>query len=184
MNVNSNCLEREQIFSHASKMLDARKENEVRAHLESCAACRAIAAEFDKLDAVLDAWRPAEPSPGFDARVRAAVTASDSAKPRLFGIHWSQFVAPACLVVLVVVATLVVFERRRPAASRTTAYPTAGQAAPPPKQGSALPAQASAPADENELSLYQNLPVLEDYDMLANFDVLSELPKGEKKIAN
>jgi len=37
---------------------------------------------------------------------------------------------------------------------------------------------------EEELNLYQNLAVLEDYDLLAEFDLLSELPKGESKVEN
>ena len=39
---------------------------------------------------------------------------------------------------------------------------------------------------EEELTLYKDLPVLEDqdYDMLANFDVLSELPRGDMKVDN
>jgi hypothetical protein len=44
--------------------------------------------------------------------------------------------------------------------------------------------QTAATAEEDELSLYQNLSVLEDYDMLANFEVLSELPAGAKKVVN
>jgi hypothetical protein len=36
------------------------------------------------------------------------------------------------------------------------------------------------------LTLYKDLPVLEDedYEMLANFDVLSALPHGEAKVEN
>jgi hypothetical protein len=38
--------------------------------------------------------------------------------------------------------------------------------------------------EEDEVSLYENLSTLEDYDMLANFDVLSELPQGAPKVVN
>jgi len=37
---------------------------------------------------------------------------------------------------------------------------------------------------EEEVKLYQNLFMLEDYDLLAEFDLLSELPKGETKVDN
>jgi len=45
-------------------------------------------------------------------------------------------------------------------------------------------ARPQAPPGEDELTLYENLPVLENYDLLANFDVLSELPKRDKQVAN
>jgi hypothetical protein len=33
-----------------------------------------------------------------------------------------------------------------------------------------------------ELTLDENLPVLENYDLLVNFEVLSELPKSEPPV--
>jgi hypothetical protein len=191
------CVEREQIFVFTHRMLEPREESEVRAHLAECSECRAVAEEFYKLDTVLDEWKPAEPSPWFDTRVRAALAAEEkerAARP-LFGLRWAQWLVPAVVVALVVLG--VVLLRRSP----QNPPPVAQQSPPPVTQPAptvpleiqpqplaqapaVTPPQTAAAAGEDELSLYQNLPVLEDYDLLANFDVLSELPAKGKKLVN
>jgi len=191
------CLEREQLFAYAHQMLARQEESEVRAHLAECSACRAVAAEFRQLDAVLDEWKPLEPSPWFDTRVRAAIAAAEekrAARP-FFGLRW--VLVPAVVVVLVMLGILLM--RRSPQTPQPVAQQQAPQVSQPapdvppadqPKQlaqaqppGATQP-QTTATTEEDELSLYQNLPVLEDYDLLANFDVLSELPVGGKKVVN
>ena len=148
----------------------------MREHVEHCAACGQTVTEFQKLDTVLDEWRPVAPSDWFDARVRAAVAADVSAPSRftLFGLRWAQVLAPACLLLLVVAASLIVSRIRATKPSLTATRPIVE------------PAKTPAARVEEELTLYKDLPVLEDedYEMLANFDVLSELPRGEKKVDN
>ena len=193
------CVEREQLFAFTHQMLEARAESEVRAHLAECSACRAVAEGFRQLDAVLDEWKPTEPSPWFDTRVRAALAAEGekrAARP-LFGLRWAQLLVPAVVMALVVLGVLLL--RRSPQAPQPVARQQSPQvsqparAVPPETQPKPLakaqpPAvtqpQAAATVEEDELSLYQNLRVLEDYDLLANFDVLSELPARGKKIVN
>jgi hypothetical protein len=82
--------------------------------------------------------------------------------------------APACLVLLIVAGSFIVW-RMRPAQSPQSAT-----------QQTAQTASAPSTQVEEELTLYENLPVLEDedYEMLAKFDVLSKLPRGDKKFAN
>jgi hypothetical protein len=191
------CVEREKIFALTHRMLEPREESEVRTHVADCLECRAVAEEFYRLDAVLDEWKAAQPSPWFDTRVRAALAAEErkrAARP-LFGLRWTQLLVPAVVVVLVVLG--VVLLRRSPQAPQPVAQQNVApvtRPAPtvPPETQSKQLAQASAvtqpqkaaTAEEDELSLYQNLPVLEDYDLLANFDVLSELPARGKKLVN
>jgi hypothetical protein len=193
------CLEREKLFAYAHRMLEGREESEVRTHLAECSTCRAVAAEFRQLDAVLDEWKPTQPSPWFDTRVRAAIAAAEekrAARP-FFGLRWVQVLVPAVVVALVALGILLM--RRSPQVPQPVAQMQSPQvsqpvpAVPPADQPKQLAQtqplattqpQATAPAEEDELSLYQNLPVLEDYDLLANFDVLSELPAGGKKVAN
>jgi anti-sigma factor RsiW len=183
------CLEREQLFAYIHGMLKPRQEAGVRAHVEVCAACQGALEEFRKLDAVLDQWKPTEPSPWFDARVRAAIAAEAQRRPSrgFFGLPWTRWLAPALLVLLVVVAVFVL--RRSPKPPQQVArqqMPKPTQAAPVAIQPATVATQAQPAfrSGEEELSLYENLPVLEDYDLLANFDVLSELPKGGKHLAN
>jgi anti-sigma factor RsiW len=193
------CWKREQLFAYVHRMLEPREESAVRSHLDECARCREVAEEFRELDTVLDAWQPVEPSPWFDARVRAAVAAAEqkrSASP-LFGLRWARWLAPALLVVLVVLGFLWV--RRSPEVSKPVAQRVAPRTIQPapavtaetphqPLARTQAPSVVRPPAagatEEDEISLYDNLPILEDYDLLANFDVLSELPRGGKKVVN
>jgi hypothetical protein len=201
------CCEREQLFAYCQRLLVADEEEKVRAHLAECAACRAVVGEYEKLDTLLDDWRPAEPSPWFDARVRVAIAAdssrAQSSRP-LFGLVWVRWLVPALGLAVVLVAALVVWRSYRPQVHPVTqavapavvpqapqnvanpASPPAVKQAPIPQmaQTQPVPAQPAATAADEDLRLYEDLSVLEDYDVLASFDVLSELPKGEQEVAN
>jgi anti-sigma factor RsiW len=163
------CMERENLFAYAQHLLESNEEREAREHVAQCARCREAVSAFQRLDAVLDEWKPAAPSPWFDARVRAAAEANPPARFPfgLFGVRWAQVLAPACLVVLVTFATLLIFRQQ-------------------PSDMQERLTKSSATTVEEELTLYKDLPVLEDedYEMLANFDVLSALPHGEAKVEN
>lgn len=104
------CFERAHLFAYAHRMLEAREAAEVRAHLETCVACRAMVAEYERLESVLDEWKPAEPSPWFDARVRQAVKAQGAARASAGWMRplWSRLAA-ASLVVLVLAVSLVTY---------------------------------------------------------------------------
>lgn len=184
------CVEREKLFAYRHQLLDGREEGAVRAHLVECGQCRASLDEYRRLDAVLEKWKPVEPTPGFDARVRAAVEQRATAPvSSLWGLSWGlawgfrslRWLAPA--LAMVVVASVVVL-RTRP--SRPTSGGALPQAGPQVASQAAPPAASGAEMDggEEELSLYKNLLVLEDYDMLADFDMLSELPKSGGKVDN
>jgi anti-sigma factor RsiW len=167
------CWIREQLFAYASHLLEPREADSVRLHVEQCDECLRIVAEFQRLDTVLDEWKAVAPSGAFGARVRAAV-ASRQSHTTFFGLRWTQVLAPVCLLVLMV-TTSVIFLRVRKAHKLNNGSTQTTQIQ-----------NASAGQAEEELTLYQNLPVLEDedYDMLADFDVLSELPRGDNKVAN
>ena len=171
----TNCLSREVLFSYSHRLLEPREESGVREHVGRCAACKQTVLEFQQLDTVLDEWKPVVPSSWFDARVRAAVNSSGGAPSgfTLFGMRWAQVLAPACLAILVMAASLMISRVQPNRALRNAAQTNRTVKSP-------------AAQVEEELTLYKDLPVLEDedYDMLANFDVLSELPHGETKVEN
>jgi anti-sigma factor RsiW len=127
---------------------------EVEAHLAACGACRARADEFRRLWGVLEEAAVLEPSLGFDARLRRVIAAEP--QPALFA--WlipsmRMAVAVTALVLLSVWISSV-----------------------PPGDNSAPVAKA-----EEEFIMIRDLPVLEDYDVLANFEVLSELPAAKPR---
>src|SRR5579863_6507957 len=110
------CMDDEQIFAYAQHLLEPGEEEKVRSHVEQCSACGQIALRYQKIDAVLDEWKPVEPSEWFDARVRAAVASDPLARSgfTFFGLRWAQVLAPACLVLLIVTGSFIV-SRMRPA---------------------------------------------------------------------
>jgi len=175
-------LDREKIFALAQNMLSGREQKEVAAHLDNCQACRSVFQSYQRLDSVLDEWSPAaEPSPWFDARLRAAVTAQVTQRsPSFLGLSWSRWMAAPALASLLLVSTLVVLRNGRLPKYGGGSGTHETTVAVKPVAATTTQAQAAT----QELRMYQNLPVLEDYDMLANFDVISELPKGNHKIAD
>lgn len=175
------CVDREKIFAYTHRMLAPDEEAEVGRHLEACDACRPVAAGYRRLDALLDEWKPAEPSPAFDGRLRSVLSAAGAPPRGLFGLRWMPVLAPALTVLVFFVAVLVVRERGRetPAPAPAQSARHAPHPAPPPAEVETTDEQA-----RSELTMYQNLLLLEDYDMLRDFDVLSELPRGGKKVEN
>jgi len=180
------CIEREQLFGYAQGMLEPDEEREVRAHLVECALCRGVVDEFQGVEKVLDEWEPLAPSPWFDTRVRAAI--ASAGRPHRhwawFGLGWLPWLSPIMLGALAVIVSVTFFSVRR---SHNHAHLVPQQSISVLKQSvvpGAQPEQTNTA--EDELVMYENLPVLEDndYDLLANFDLLSDLPRGEKKVMN
>ncbi|HEV2424960.1 MAG TPA: hypothetical protein VGZ29_09045 [Terriglobia bacterium] len=180
------CLEREQIFELAQGMAGEREAASRMAHLENCAECRKVFAGYQRLDDVLSEWNPqVEPSPWFDARVRAAAASGRAARgaSAFFGPALHRWLAvPVLASLLVVVGTVVLRHRSRVNVPSAPVAAAAHVAVPPAPAGSQPPAAPQTGAQE--VNMYQNLSVLEDYDMLAGFDVISELPKGSGKVAD
>ncbi len=192
-----NCLNREQLFAYAHRLAEGREEEAMRAHAETCARCRAALSEYQRLDALLGEWKPAEPSPWFDARVRQAIAATEPEKP-IFGAAWMRWAAVAALAVLVGVG---VWAWRRAPRPMEVNPPVAHEAAPQknPAQPPVTVAQSKPTAHpvpstqeqakqiappSGESNPDDDLKALEDYDLIANFDVLSEIPRGGTKVDN
>jgi Zn-finger nucleic acid-binding protein len=197
------CLETERLISYAYRLTDEPEASQVRAHLGECPLCRGIVEQHGRLDALLDEWKVAEPTPGFDAHVRHAVEAHQARRESwgFWGWEWARGLALASLGVLII-AGVVWFTQGRHRVGTPSAVAT-GQ--PPRAGGPQTPAQAAklqsptvtAPAgvrpaqavpvqiQEGAFSNEDNdARALEDYDLAANFDLLSELPKGVPRVAN
>jgi len=198
----SHGVKREQIFALAHGLLSARQEEQTRAHLAGCLECRKVFEGYRSLDSVLDEWKPeAEPSPWFEARLGASLASAGSATRSrgIWGLTLNRWLALPAMGLVLVIAGAVAYRsfRPHPAGGRggtapvTAAAPasphtlsTSAPAAGPAVQVASTTAAPRPEAATQELKMYQNLPVLEDYDMLAGFDVISELPKGSGKVAD
>lgn len=125
---------------------------EVEKHLAACAPCRVRVEEFRAVSGLLDELPIIEPSPEFDTRVHALVAAEPVKQGWWAWLHVSPRAAFAAAMLLVGALWLGFYQRPN---------------APP------LPWSNQQVADE---AMMQDLPVLEDHDLLSNFEPLKELP--------
>lgn len=194
----SECFEKERLLAYATKLLEPAEEAKVDAHLAGgCETCNAVVWEYRALDSVLDEWKPAQPSPWFDARLRTALASGRPARTAggFLGFdraRWSRWLTPALAAALVVVVSVVAVRVRRTGhpgtgAGNTIAQQGPAQAVNPPSKGGGevQGPQAVQPGSE-EPRATNAAQAVDDDEMLTNFDVLSELPapQSSDKVEN
>jgi len=140
------------ILGYVDGRLKARDAREVETHLEACATCRLRVNEFRAVSGLLDELPMIEPSPAVDARVRARVAAEPVKQSWLSLLTPSPRVAFAAAML---VASIVYVGTR------------------PGQQPPLNPANNPVAAPE---AIANDMPVLENYDVLANFEALTDLP--------
>jgi len=197
------CLDTDKLVGYAYRLLDDAAASQVRAHVRECGRCREIVEQHLRLDAALNEWTVPEPTPAFDARVRQAVEAQAArhAAGSLWGWQWTRGLVLASIGVLVV-AGVASFIHRHNAVS--TPPPVLARQPQPVREPQAPPLTANVHSSTVPAHASQNLAhampesqskgvvlmedkdaqALEDYDLAANFDLLSELPKGEPRVSN
>jgi anti-sigma factor RsiW len=125
----------------------AAERRTVEQHAEMCAECRERVDQFRRLWSVLEEAPVMAPSLGFDARLRQRV-AAEPRKRFWEGLLPAPRLAFAMCMLLVMSAWI-----------------------------ARLPVDVTAPAQtEEEFHMIKDLRVLENYDVLSNFEALSELP--------
>jgi anti-sigma factor RsiW len=141
-----------QMLPYVDGRLKVSEQRAVEAHLADCAACRLRVNEFRAVSGLLDELPQIEPSDAFDARVRARVAAEPVKQS-----WWTVFApSPRAAFAASMLLLATIWIGSRPVNQLNTNNP-AGTSA-----------QAIDPND---------LPVLENYDVLANFEPLTELPQ-------
>ncbi len=197
------CLDDETLSHYAYDLTDETEASQVRAHLGECPRCRVFVEQHERLDAVLDEWKFADPTPGFDARVRQAVEAAQARRERwgLWGLGWARALAAASVVVLVAAGSIWFAQRHHRSAHPPEVAARQPQQAPEQRvpgpsakvQKPSLTAHAGRrPAEiahqgavaSDISSDDQDDLGIEDYDVAANFDLLSEMPKTEPRSGN
>ncbi len=137
------------ILAYVDGRLKASEQREMEAHLAGCAACRVRVNEFRAVSSLLEELPLIEPSGAFDARVRARVAAEPVKR------SWWAWLAPSPRVVfaasLLLLATVWIGSRP---GDRSVSGPTID------------------PVEQ----IASDLPVLENYDVLSNFEPLTDLP--------
>jgi hypothetical protein len=142
-----------QMMPYVDGRLKASEQRDVEAHLVTCAACRVRVNEFRAVSGLLDELPQIEPSGAFDARVRARVAAEPVKQS-----WWAVFApSPRAVFAASMLLLATIWIGSRPGNLNTGN----GGANGPTAQN----------IDPNDL------PVLENYDILANFEPLTELPQ-------
>ena len=135
------------ILAYVDGRLKESERLEMEKHLSACGACQLRVNEFRAVSGFLDELPEIEPSPAFDVRVRARV----AAEPVKQG--WWAWFTPSPRVAfaasLLLLATVWI--------------------------GSRPTDRTLSAADEAQIN--QNLPVLENYDVLSDFGALTDLPQ-------
>lgn len=140
------------ILGYVDGRLKESERLDVEKHLASCAPCSLRVEEFRAVSGLLDELPVIEPSREFDARVRALVAAEPVKQNWWAWLRVSPRVAFAASMLLLAALWMGFYPR---------------QPVPP------LPWSNPVVADEQ---MMQDLPVLEDHDVLSNFEPLKELP--------
>jgi len=135
------------IMGYVDGRLKESERLEMEKHLSSCGACQLRVNEFRAVSSLLDEVPQIEPSPAFDVRVRARV----AAEPVKQG-WWAWFTpSPRVAFAASLLLLATVWIGSRPTDRTLTA------------------------ADEAQIN--QDLPVLENYDVLSDFGALTDLPQ-------
>jgi hypothetical protein len=141
------------IFSYLDGRLKENERLDVEKHMASCAPCRLRVEEFRAVSGFLDELPVIEPSPEFNVRVRALVAAEPVKQSWWSWMKIQPRVAFAASLLLLGAVWL--GYRDRP-------------------QGPFVPWNGNPQVADEQMM--QDLPVLEDHDVLSNFEPLKELP--------
>jgi anti-sigma factor RsiW len=143
------------LLGYIDGRLKEKEQREMEKHLAACPACTVRVNEFRSVSRLLDELPQIEPSAAFDVRVRARIAAEPVKQD-----WWAWFgAAPRVLVAASMLLLATVWVGRRPADSTNVANFNTG--------------------DETQIMQDQDLPVLENYDVLANFEALTELSQAD-----
>jgi anti-sigma factor RsiW len=139
------------LLGYIDGRLKESEQREMEKHLAACPACTVRVNEFRSVSSLLDELPQIEPSPAFDVRVRARIAAEPVKQD-----WWAWLgAAPRVLVAASMLIAATVWVGHRPADNTNMANFNGG--------------------DETQIMQDQDLPVLENYDVLANFEPLTEL---------
>jgi anti-sigma factor RsiW len=135
----------------------------VESHLKNCAACQARVEGFSGVWAMLNEVPVVEPSQAFETRLRARMAAEPRRQNFWAGLS-TMLPSPRLALAVALLAVFSMWQSSRPV--------TVNETAPP----------ASSDAD---FRMIQDLPVLENYDVLTSLDALAQPvaqtgPLGEK----
>jgi len=130
----------------------------VEEHLSGCASCKTRAEEFRALWSTLDDLPEIVPSREFDVSLRTRIAAEPARRN-----FWDWMPSPRFAFAMTALVLLSVWLSSGPRLVKS-----------PAQLSPAI--QASKVSTEKDFGMIQDLPELENYDVISKFDALSELP--------
>jgi hypothetical protein len=138
------------ILGYVDGRLKEGERLEMEKHLLTCAACQLRVNEFRAVSVLLDELPMIEPSAAFDVRVNARVAAEPAKQ------SWWAWFTPSPRVAFAASMLLL--------ATVWIGYET-------------KPISPFSDPKEADLQMMQDMPVLEDHDVLSSFEPLKDLPQ-------
>ncbi len=140
----------------------------VELHLSACAVCADRVKGFSEVFGMLGEWPGIEPSPSFNARLEQRLAQEAKAASGWEVLLWPVRQPVLAVAMLAVISLAVVLLRYSPAPPEiATSQPN-------------QPVEATLVSEVDEMALYRNLHVLEDWEVLRNFEVLQELSSANQ----
>jgi hypothetical protein len=156
-----NCSQMESmLLDYAAGRLAGADRASAENHLTFCQGCRERAEGFRAVARVLEDWDTPQISPWFNARLRQRIAAEEA-----LGWNWrralgwlAQPVTAAAFIAVLMVGSLAVWTSR-----------------PSERPALQLAARPAMSPDQQKPQVDELLPVVEDFDMLADFEVIQDL---------
>ncbi len=143
--------------------LASRERAEVEFHLRACSSCAERAQGFTEVSGLLDAWEGIEPSPFFNARLERRIEQDAVSAGWLAGLGSALRNLPLGRPAFATAMVAVIF----------LAVVLVGYS---PSTGESLAGREQQPMMARmALEMDELVPVLEDWELLRNFEVLQEL---------
>lgn len=170
-------LREDEFLTYLDGRLSAAERARRDEHLSACATCRTQLDELRALMGVLDEWKAIRPSPGFDASVQARLEGGEPPRPGWFILRPVYGVAAAVVLLVAIGAGLWQIAPPAPA----PAVPQIAQTQPTVPSVPSQQAQPTAPGAGDDLAVLDNPLLLDNYELLEEFDVLFEPLNKEKR---
>ena len=153
-----NCRDTEKrLIAYLDAKLIGTERRDIEAHLAACSGCQERVARFQSVWSLLDELPVVKPSPAFDIGVRARVQRESNRRRFWNWLVPSPRMAFAITALLIASIWLSSLQPGRIAVTHS-------------------PAGTAIQNSEADFRMIQDLPVLENYDVLTSFDALSEIP--------
>lgn len=175
----------EDFLTYVDARVGATERARLETHLAECPACRQQVEELRALRSVLEEWKPVTASVGFDARLRARLEQERLAEEQSRRRGW--FVlrpAYAAALALAVLLALIVSLRPpvAPVVSKTEPGKPAAAVSAPSQAPEEVEEPSAAPVRDEDLAVLEDPMLMENYELLQEFDVLFDpLEKEEGK---